>query len=114
MNAMILAELLTDLGVTTDWAMDGEEGFEMFSNAPEGKYDCIFMDIQMPIMNGYDCTRHIRSLDRKDAKSIYICACTANVLQQDEDDAYDSGMSDFIGKPVDMEILMDVLSKLKK
>lgn len=114
MNAMILAELLTDLGVTTDWAMDGEEGFEMFSNAPEGKYDCIFMDIQMPIMNGYDCTRHIRSLDRKDAKSIYICACTANVLQQDEDDAYDSGMNDFIGKPVDTEILMDVLSKLKK
>lgn len=114
MNAMILAELLTDLGVTTDWAMDGEEGYEMFRNGAKGKYDCIFMDIQMPIMNGYDCTRSIRSLDREDAKDVYICACTANVLQKDEEDAYESGMSDFIGKPVDMEILMDILSKLKK
>ena len=115
LNREIASELLSDIGLEIETAKNGKEAVEKMIMKPDHYYDLIFMDIQMPIMNGYEATRAIRSLDSEYAKNIPIIAMTANVFQDDIMKAIESGMNEHVTKPIDMKIVCHVLQKwLKK
>ena len=79
--------------------------------AAEGEFDAILMDVQMPVMNGYDATRIIRTLDREDAQTIPIIAMTANAFAEDEKEALEAGMNVHLAKPIDVELLKKVVKQ---
>lgn len=110
-NRMILKELLKETGSTIDEAENGEIAWKMFKKSPVGYYDFIFMDIQMPEMDGYTATESIRALDRKDARRIPIIAMTANAYREDVDRALAHGMSDHVAKPIDIGIVYRTIKK---
>ncbi|KAI4448564.1 Sensor histidine kinase RcsC [Eubacterium plexicaudatum ASF492] len=110
-NSEILLELLHIDGADGEVAENGRLAVERFEAAQPGYFDAVLMDVQMPEMNGYEATKKIRELDRSDAKTIPIIAMTANAFAEDVKDARDAGMDDHIAKPVDMEIIRNVLSK---
>lgn len=112
LNREITTEILTSTGIDVEVAVDGLESVEIFESKPEGYYDLILMDIQMPRMNGYDATRSIRAMMRKDAKSIPIFALTANTMDGDKKAAYESGMDDVIEKPMDIDSFLDLISSI--
>ena len=115
LNREIASELLSDIGLEIEIAKNGKEAVEKVMMKPDHYYDLIFMDIQMPVMNGYEATRAIRSLDKEYAKNIPIIAMTANVFQDDIMKAIESGMNEHITKPVDMKLVCRILQKwLKK
>jgi len=109
-NAEIIEELLDIEEATCEIVENGERAVERFSSTEPGTYDAILMDIQMPVMNGYEASRAIRSLKREDAKLIPIIAMTANAFAEDVKDAMDAGMDAHIAKPVDMGLLKQTLS----
>ena len=109
LNQEIALELLGMTGVQTDVAGDGAQAVEMFQNSPEGWYEIILMDIQMPVMNGYDATRAIRKLPRPDAESVWIVAMTANAFMEDMRLSREAGMNEHISKPVDVDRLTEIL-----
>jgi PAS domain S-box-containing protein len=109
-NREIVLALLEPTMVEIECAENGVEAVRMFNSEPD-RYDMIFMDIQMPEMDGYEATRQIRSLDIPQAKSITIVAMTANVFREDVERCLASGMNDHIGKPLDMDEVMAVLFK---
>ena len=111
-NAEILMELLNLEGIQSVRAENGREALEEFRSKPEGHYDGVLMDIQMPEMNGYEAARAIRALDRPDAKTIPIVAMTANAFAEDVQKSMEAGMNAHLAKPVDMAALKDVLAKL--
>ena len=84
---------------------------ERFTNAAEGEFDAILMDVQMPVMNGYEATRAIRALKRNDAKKIPIIAMTANAFAEDEKEALNAGMDVHLAKPIDIELLKKVINE---
>ena len=96
--------------MTKTW--DGQEAVELFRNSEPGEFDVILMDIMMPVMNGYEATKMIRSLDREDAKKIPITAMTANAFTEDRIRAKEAGMDEHIAKPVDTELLVKIIHKL--
>ena len=96
--------------MTKTW--DGQEAVELFRNSEPGEFDVILMDIMMPVMNGYEATKMIRSLDREDAKKIPIIAMTANAFTEDRIRAKEAGMDDHIAKPVDAKLLVKVIHEL--
>ena len=96
--------------MTKTW--DGQEAVELFRNSELGEFDVILMDIMMPVMNGYEATKMIRSLDREDAKKIPIIAMTANAFTEDRIRAKEAGMNEHVAKPVDVELLIKVIHKL--
>lgn len=96
--------------MTKTW--DGQEAVELFRNSEPGEFDVILMDIMMPVMNGYEATKMIRSLDREDAKKIPIIAMTANAFTEDRIRAKEAGMNEHVAKPVDVELLVRVIHKL--
>ena len=98
--------------MTKTW--DGQEAVELFRNSELGEFDVILMDIMMPVMNGYEATKMIRSLDREDAKKIPIIAMTANAFTEDRIRAKEAGMNEHVAKPVDVELLIKVIHKLVK
>ena len=98
--------------MTKTW--DGQEAVELFRNSELGEFDVILMDIMMPVMNGYEATKMIRSLEREDAKTIPIIAMTANAFTEDRIRAKESGMDEHIAKPVVVELLVKVIHKLVK
>ncbi|ULQ60229.1 response regulator [Brucepastera parasyntrophica] len=100
-NQIITKELLADTGVVIDCAENGEEGVKLFAGSAENYYDLILMDIQMPVMNGYEATRQIRAMDRKDAKKVPVIAMTADAFSEDIDLALKAGMNSHIAKPID-------------
>ncbi len=108
-NIEILKTLLMSTNIQIDEATDGAMALELFEKNPD-KYDIIFMDVQMPIMNGLDATRQIRKLDHPNAKAIPIIALTANVFKEDIDICIESGMNDHLGKPIDLQA---IISKIK-
>ncbi|MDL2328100.1 response regulator [Ruminococcaceae bacterium OttesenSCG-928-A11] len=110
-NRVILQELLADTRVQIDEARDGAEAVERFSAAPEGHYDLVFMDVQMPGMDGYQATRAIRALPRPDAKTVPIVAMTANAYKEDVALAMDSGMDAHLAKPVDIDRVFVLLNE---
>ena len=95
--------------MTKTW--DGQEAVELFRNSEPGEFDVILMDIMMPVMNGYEATKMIRSLDREDAKVIPIIAMTANAFTEDKMRAKEAGMDEHIAKPVDGKLLVKVISE---
>ncbi len=113
-NSEILLALLDGEGATCITAENGSLAVELFSSSEPGTFDAILMDVQMPVMNGYDATRKIRSLDRADASTIPIIAMTANAFAEDIKDALDAGMNDHIAKPIDMENVKTILCKYLK
>lgn len=114
LNREIARELLAMRGMAVEEATNGEEAISMFRSSEPEYYAAILMDIQMPVMNGYQATQHIRSLGRPDAQEIPIIALTANVFVSDVKAAQDAGMNDHIAKPIDVECLMHVLQKYIK
>lgn len=111
MNREIAEVILTESGFKVESAPDGTDAVDMVTKSEENYYDVVLMDVQMPIMNGYEATRTIRSLPREDVKTLPIIAMTANALEEDKEAALKSGMNDHIAKPIDIELLMEVLSK---
>lgn len=111
LNAEILIFLLDDMGADTVLVENGKQVVEAFKESDWDEYDCILMDVMMPIMDGYTATRRIRGLSRPDAQSIPIIALTANAFAEDRKKAMEAGMNDHVAKPVDMKVLTAVLQK---
>lgn len=109
-NQEIAKSVFEDLGATVEFANDGKEGVEKFTQAPE-KYRIIFMDIQMPVMDGFEATRQIRASDTKTSKTIPIIAMTAEVFQEDIDNALKAGMDEHLGKPFKISELITVIKR---
>jgi len=108
-NREIITAILEPAHIEIDYAENGAEAVRMFSEVPE-KYDMVFMDIQMPVMDGYEAARNIRALESEKAKTVPIIAMTANVFKEDVDNCIDAGMNGHVGKPVDAA---EVLSRVK-
>lgn len=108
-NAEILAEILSMEGAKCEIVENGRQALERFMESEEGEFDAILMDVQMPVMNGYDATRAIRKLARKDADEIPIIAMTANAFAEDEKEALNAGMNIHLAKPIDIERLKKVI-----
>ena len=104
-NAEILVEILEFEGASCEVVSDGKQALERFCQQPPGAFDAILMDVQMPVMNGYDATRAIRALPREDAGSIPIIAMTANAFAEDEKAALNAGMNAHVAKPLDVRLL---------
>ncbi len=111
MNREIAEVILTESGFEVESAPDGTDAVDMVKRSEENYYDVVLMDVQMPIMNGYEATRTIRSLPRQDVRTLPIIAMTANALEEDKAAALKSGMNDHIAKPLDIELFIEVLSK---
>ncbi len=112
LNREIAEDMLVEDGFKIDSVVDGKQALEKVSASDEGYYSAILMDIQMPVMDGYEATREIRKLERSDLSSIPIIAMTANVLEQDERNARECGMNAYIAKPVDILTLRYVLRRV--
>lgn len=111
LNAEIATELLQEEGCTVDRAKDGVECVDMLEKATDGTYQIILMDVQMPVMNGYDAARKIRRLDDPQKANIPIIAMTANAFSEDRQMALDVGMNDHVAKPINMNVLVPTLRK---
>ena len=111
LNREIATELLLMHGLVIDEAVNGKLALEKFRESVPGEYDCILMDVQMPVMDGYEATRAIRGLKRQDAMTIPILALSANVFATDLGKAHDAGMNEHVSKPVDITHLIGVLQK---
>lgn len=109
-NRFIVSELLIDTNVKIEEAIDGLEAVEKFKSSPVGYYDLIFMDIQMPNMNGYEATEKIRGLSRNDAKTVPIVAMTANAYTEDIEKAKAAGMNAHLSKPIKINKLAQTLT----
>ena len=114
MNQEIAMELLSMIGVQVKVADNGVHAVEAFEASEEGYFDVIFMDVQMPVMDGYEATRQIRMLSRKDAKSVWIVAMTANAFVEDMRQSREAGMNEHCSKPVDPERLQEILRERLK
>ena len=114
LNMEIAEFLLQNEGAEVTKAWNGQEIVELFRKSEAGEFDVILMDIMMPIINGYEAAKRIRSLDREDAKKIPIIAMTANAFTEDRIRAKEAGMDEHVAKPVDAELLIKVIHKLVK
>ena len=112
LNMEIAEFVLQNGGADVKKAWNGKEAVELIRKSEPGGFDAILMDIMMPVMNGYEATKMIRSLDREDAKTIPIIAMTANAFTEDRQKAKEAGMNEHIVKPVDVELLIKVIHKL--
>ena len=113
-NAEILTEVLKMEGASCEIVENGRLAVERFEQAAEGEFDAILMDVQMPVLNGYDAARAIRSLTREDAQRIPIIAMTADAFAEDEKAALDAGMNAHVAKPLDVELLKKVIREYVK
>lgn len=113
-NAMIAERIFKDIGVSMDRAANGTKALELFTGHSEGYYDAIFMDIQMPEMDGYQTTRAIRSSDKNDSAAVPIIAMTADAFTDAMKKALDSGMNDYTTKPLDIKKIRALLKKYIK
>ena len=114
LNMEIAEFVLQNEGAEVTKAWNGQETVELFRKSESGEFDVILMDIMMPVLNGYEAARMIRSLDREDAKKIPIIAMTANAFTEDRIRAKEAGMDEHVAKPVDAELLIKVIHKLVK
>lgn len=109
LNREIAEVILEEAGFQIETAPDGTDAVAMVGASEEGHYDAILMDVQMPVMNGYEATKAIRAMQRRDTKNLPIIAMTANAMEEDKETALKSGMNAHIAKPLNMELLMSVL-----
>ena len=112
LNMEIAEFMLQNEGAAVSKAWNGQEAVEIFRNSVPGEFDAILMDIMMPVMNGYEATKMIRSMDREDAKVIPIIAMTANAFTEDRLRAKEAGMDEHIAKPIDVKLLVKVINEL--
>ena len=113
-NWEIISAMLAMFGITTDRAENGRVCVDMISSAAEGTYELIFMDVQMPLMNGLDATRAIRSLDNSWASSIPIIAMTADAFSENVAACLNAGMNGHIAKPVDINLVIKEIRRIKE
>ena len=111
LNAEIAIEILKSEGYLVEHASHGQQCIEMLQNASDGYFDLILMDIQMPFMNGYEACKEIRNMKDPQKANIPIIAMTANAFEEDKQMAMQSGMNDYVPKPMDMKILNPILQK---
>ena len=109
LNREIACSILGDAGLSVETAENGEQALQMLQSAGTGYFDLVLMDIQMPVMNGYEATRRIRELPDKALSEIPIIAMTANAFEEDRKQALDAGMDGFVAKPLDVEALWAAL-----
>ena len=114
LNQEIIHDLLEMMDATCDIAENGREAVEKFAASAPGTYYAVFMDVQMPVMNGYEATEALRRLDHPEAASIHVIAMTANAFDEDIRNALNAGMDAHVAKPVDMKLLARVLEDLDK
>lgn len=114
LNMEVAVKLLKFVGIEPVLAEDGKQAVEIFKASKEGDYDCILMDINMPVMDGYEATKAIRSMNRSDSKTIPIYAMTANAFAEDITAALDCGMNGHIAKPIETKILYTTLEEAFK
>ena len=112
LNMEIAEFMLQNEGADVIKAWNGQEAVELFRKSEPGEFDVILMDIMMPVMNGYEATKMIRSLDREDAKEVPIIAMTANAFTEDRIKAKEAGMDEHISKPIDMKLLVKIIHEL--
>ena len=110
-NRLIVRELLSATGLAIDETEDGRQAVEAFNSSPEGYYDLIMMDIQMPVLDGYEAAKQIRALGRADAGTVPIIAMTANAYKEDVEQALASGMNGHLAKPIDRRALIETVGK---
>lgn len=110
LNAEIAVEILSMFGLKVERACDGLEAVDFVEEREDGYYDIIFMDIQMPKLNGYDATRAIRTMNREYCKRVPIIAMTANAFAEDVHAAKTVGMNEHIAKPLDLKALVKTLN----
>jgi CheY-like chemotaxis protein len=114
LNLEIAQELLEEEGAEVSVAMNGQEAVDCFLASPAGTFDVILMDVMMPVLNGYDATRAIRSCGHADAETIPIIAMTANAYEEDVKDALDAGMNAHVSKPIEIGKFFALLGQFKK
>ncbi len=112
-NCEIVEFMLKDAGAKVVTANDGKAAVDVFAASEQGTFDCILMDLMMPVMSGYEATRVIRSLERPDAKNVPIVALSANAFEEDVAMAKDAGMNEHLAKPVDIKRMFHVMSRLR-
>lgn len=111
LNREIAVTLFSSFGAEVETAVNGKEAVEAFETSEPGFFDLILMDVQMPVMDGYEATRIIRSLDREDGREIPILAMTANAFSEDKAKSMACGMDGHISKPIDLK---EVVEKIKR
>ena len=111
-NQEIAAAILKDAGFTTEIAGNGKTAVEMLRNSAPGYYQLVLMDVQMPVMDGYEATKAIRNLENRELASIPILAMTANAFEEDRQQAIECGMNGHLAKPIDVEVLLDTLDRI--
>lgn len=111
LNAEIVAEILGMTGLAVDLAQNGRDAVRILTDSEDGRYDLVFMDIHMPVLDGYKSTRIIRGKDREYLKNIPIVAMSANAFTEDIRMAKEAGMNEHLAKPLDFERLLDVLDR---
>ncbi len=111
LNREIAESILEETGFEVESAPDGSDAVEMVSRANEYYYDAVLMDVQMPVMDGYEATRTIRALPREDVRDLPIIAMTANAMEEDKEAALKNGMNAHIAKPLDIDLFMEILGK---
>ena len=115
LNAEIACELLGESGLEVEWAENGEEACRLFAESEPGYYDVVLMDVQMPVMDGYEATRCIRALPRTDAADVPIIAMSANAFAEDVRASLECGMDAHLSKPIDMRrVLKEIAIHLQK
>lgn len=114
LNREIAEAILQETGFTVESAPDGSDAVDMVLRSEEHYYDVVLMDVQMPVMDGYEVTRAIRALGREDVKGLPIIAMTANAMEEDKENALKSGMNAHIAKPIDIGLFLSVLGKFIK
>ena len=112
MNREIACEILEEYGFVMDTAEDGTVAVDKIKNAVPGQYDAVLMDIQMPLMDGYEATKRIRGMSDPAAADIPIIAMTANAFEEDKQLALAAGMNDFVTKPIEINKLFEALANV--
>ena len=114
LNQEIAQTILEDAGFIIETANNGRIAVEKMEQAVPGQYDLIFMDIQMPVMNGYEAAKQIRALKNPDIAAIPIIAMTANAFEEDREKSFAAGMNGHLAKPVSVETLVNTICKIMK
>ncbi len=112
LNADIISSILAEEGYEVVLVADGQQAVDAFAASEEGSFSAVLMDAQMPVMDGYEAARAIRALDRADARAVRIFACTASTFTEDRSRALESGMDDFLPKPLDVRLMLEKLGEI--
>ena len=114
LNADIISSILAEEGYEVTVAVNGREAVDIFAGSKIGEYPIILMDAQMPVMDGYEAAALIRKLNRTDADTVKVFACTASTLVEDRNRALTSGMDDFLPKPLNIRLMLQKIHEVQR